>query len=89
MSASADPLRRSSAPVRIKAIVDKSRIGAGALRSPRSVFLVVAIGFTLGVGSGFLEDLDGKKSFAKLDGKLRGCLFPSQRRIFPFFGDIA
>jgi len=35
------PLRRSSAPVRIKAIVDKSRIGAGALRSPRFVFLTL------------------------------------------------
>ena len=84
------PLRRSSAPVWIKAIVDKSRIGAGALRSPRSVFPAVArIGFTLEFGSGFLDDLGGKKSFAKLDGKLRGCLFPSQRRIFPFLGDIA
>jgi lantibiotic modifying enzyme len=31
------PLRRSSTPVREKAIVDKSRIGPGCLRSPRSV----------------------------------------------------
>jgi hypothetical protein len=31
-------LRRSSAPARKKAIVGKSRIGAGAVRSPRFVF---------------------------------------------------
>ena len=35
------PLRRSSTPVRKKAIVDKSRIEAGCLRSPRSVFVAL------------------------------------------------
>jgi hypothetical protein len=40
-------LRRSSAPVRKKAIVDKSRIAAGRLRSPRSVLLaLVKMSFT-------------------------------------------
>jgi hypothetical protein len=39
---------------RKKAIVDKSRLGVGALRSPRSVFLVlVRMDFTLELARGF------------------------------------
>ena len=52
------PLRRSSAPVRKKAIVDKSRIEAGCRRSPRSVFLaLVKMSFTARVLLLFLGGL--------------------------------
>ena len=52
------PLRRSGAPVREKAIVDKSRIAAGRLRSPRSVFLAwFRMSFTVRVLLLFLDGL--------------------------------
>jgi hypothetical protein len=57
------PLRRSSAPVRKKAIVDKSRIAAGRLRSPRSVFLaLVKMTFIGRFYSYFLGGLSHQKS---------------------------
>ena len=56
------PLRRSSAPVRKKAIVDKSRIGARRLRSPRSAFVaLVKLSFTGKVLLLFLGGLRRRK----------------------------
>ena len=76
-------LRRSSAPVRKKAIVDKSRIGAGALRSPRFIFLaLLKIIFSC-------VDLEGIKSRSKLDCELRRGACPIDRRFLPLFSDIA
>jgi hypothetical protein len=59
------PLRRSSTPVRKKAIVDKSRIAAGCLRSPRAVFLaLVKMSFTM---SGITEEAFMQRIGVSLD----------------------
>ena len=84
------PLRRSSTPVRKKAIVDKSHIAAGRLRSPRSVFLALfRMSFTGRVCCSFLEDFRPEKSFAELDRKLSRCQLPGYWRIFPLLSDVA
>jgi hypothetical protein len=57
------PLRRSSTPVREKAIVDKSRIEAERLRSPRAFFVaLVSMSFTGTVCSCFSDGLSRQKS---------------------------
>jgi hypothetical protein len=59
------PLRRSSTPVRKKAIVDKSRIAAGRLRSPRFVFVaLVKMSFTARFYYRFLGGLSRQKSLS-------------------------
>ena len=56
------PLRRSSAAARKKAIVDKSRIGAGLHQSPRFVFLAF-LGIAPTVFSALAEDSLGRCQF--------------------------
>ena len=56
------PLRRSSAPGRKKAIVDKSRIGARRLRSSGSAFVaLVKLSFTGKVSLLFLGGLSRRE----------------------------
>src|ERR1700674_578620 len=76
-------LRRSSTPARKKAIVGKSRVAATRLQRLSFVFLALAM------ISCIFSDLHGKESLTKANGKLGSRQFPSNRRIRPFFGDVA
>jgi hypothetical protein len=77
------PLRRSSVPARKKAIVGKSRVAPDRLQRPSFCLSDFGnVGFTF-------SDLHGKESLTKSNGKLGRRQFPSDRRILPFFGDVA
>ena len=77
-------LRHNSTPARKKAIVGKSRVEATRLQAP----IVCLSGF----GNDWLQvfsELHGKESLTKANGKLGSRQFPGNRRIGPFFGDVA